>query len=144
MDAVIKCLGAHQNFCRIKVHMMSHYGDCIWRSGVPFEYSTNLYESLHLLLMKVGYRASNRRNAIPQVIDHHRTLCAVRKLAGIMEDDDQEDDAGEEAVVTRQRSALKRVSMRLGSRALTRFHSHLLNRQCYQEAKDSRRETRLC
>jgi hypothetical protein len=41
--------------------------------------------------MKIGYRASNRRIAIEQVVNFHRRLCAVRKLAGMVEDDGEEE-----------------------------------------------------
>lgn len=74
---------------------------------MPFEYSANLYESLPVTLMKIGYRASNHRNAIEQIVNFHRRLCAVRKLAGIFEDDDEEDDGSNS---TERLSALQRVS----------------------------------
>jgi 23S rRNA maturation-related 3'-5' exoribonuclease YhaM len=51
----------------VKIHAMSHFNDCIRRSGLPWEYSTNMYEQMHTTLMKAGYRSSNKRQATPQI-----------------------------------------------------------------------------
>jgi hypothetical protein len=51
------------DFNIIKVHLMTHFTNCIQRSGLPWEYSTNQYEQMHIVLMKTAYRASNKRAA---------------------------------------------------------------------------------
>ena len=75
-------LGSMQasNFNLIKVHTMNHYVDSIHRSGSPFEYSTNLYEHLHITLMKAGYRGSNRRNFSKQIVKHNKHLQALCRM----------------------------------------------------------------
>lgn len=65
----------------IKVHMMSHFSECIRRSGLTWEYSTNQYEQMHIVLMKVAYRASNKRAATLQILNHNRRLESLRKIS---------------------------------------------------------------
>ncbi len=43
------------DFNFVEIHVMSHYVDSICRFGAPFEYSANLYEHLHITLMKATY-----------------------------------------------------------------------------------------
>jgi hypothetical protein len=69
------------DFKTIKIHAMSHFSNCIRRSGLSWEYSTNQYEQLHITLMKKGYRASNKRNATSQILKHNYRLNALRKLS---------------------------------------------------------------
>jgi len=72
-------------FNTVKIHAMSHFNDCIRRSGLHWEYSTNMYEQMHITLMKAGYRASNKRQATPQIARHNQRLSALRKLQDTME-----------------------------------------------------------
>lgn len=74
-------LGKYQksNFNIIKIHAMSHLSDSIRRSGIPCEYSTNLYEHLYILLMKVPYRASNKKDFAQQMTRHHQRLLAISR-----------------------------------------------------------------
>jgi len=65
----------------VKIHAMSHFSDVIRRSGTPFEYSSNLYEHLHIALMKAAYRRSNRKDYINYIVKHNRRLQALRKNA---------------------------------------------------------------
>ena len=95
-------------FGTVKVHAISHLTDCIWRSGVPKHYSANLYERLHIQLLKIGYRASNRRDAIEWVIFHHRRLCALRALAGLDEIDELVDES---PTIPGRETALLKVSV---------------------------------
>jgi hypothetical protein len=67
-------------FNTIKVHMMSHYDPCIRRSGLPWEYSTNMFEHMHVALMKKAYRRSNKKNASLQIIKHNRRLEMLRTV----------------------------------------------------------------
>lgn len=61
----------------IKIHMMSHLSDSIRRSGVPCEYSTDMYEHLHIMIMKVPYKACNKKNFAKQMTRHHQRLLAI-------------------------------------------------------------------
>jgi hypothetical protein len=42
-------------FNLVKVHAMTHYVDSIRQVGSPFEYSANMYEHLHIVLLKQAY-----------------------------------------------------------------------------------------
>ncbi len=64
-----------------KVHMMNHFTQCIKRSGLPWEYSTDMYEQFHIALMKTAYRSSNRRNATPFIVRHNKRLQSLRRVA---------------------------------------------------------------
>jgi hypothetical protein len=78
---MIVVLGKYQksNFDIVKVHAMTHLSDSIRRSGIPVEYSTNLYEHLHILLMKVPYRASNKKAFAKQMTHHNQRLLALSR-----------------------------------------------------------------
>ena len=65
----------------VKIHAMSHYSQAIRRSGSPFEYSSNMYEHLHIALMKTAYRASNKKDYHSFIVKHNRRLQALRKSA---------------------------------------------------------------
>ncbi|CAM6089392.1 unnamed protein product [Calypogeia fissa] len=79
--ALKRHLGSWQksNFGLVKVHAMSHLSESIRRSGMPWEYSTNMYEQLHISLMKNAYRGSNRRAFNPQIVAYHVRLKAIRE-----------------------------------------------------------------
>ncbi|GAQ89262.1 hypothetical protein KFL_005040060 [Klebsormidium nitens] len=111
VKAIIRTLGEGQasEFRIIKIHLVSHYRDCIWRSGVPIHYSTNLFESLDIQLLKIGYRASNRRNAMDQVLKHHRRLCQLRKAAGLPNADEEDQEDEEQRTEDNARTALQRA-----------------------------------
>ncbi|KIJ36119.1 hypothetical protein M422DRAFT_261445 [Sphaerobolus stellatus SS14] len=51
-----------------KLHSMLHYVSSIWTHGTLDGYNTELPERLHINLAKEGYRASNRRNYVQQMI----------------------------------------------------------------------------
>ena len=72
-------------FNTVKIHVMSHFNDCIRRSGLPWEYSINMYEQMHTTLMKAGYRSSNKRQATPQIARHNQRLVALQKMQDTME-----------------------------------------------------------
>jgi hypothetical protein len=40
---------------------MLYYNLSIYRSGVPYKYSSNMYEQLHVALMKIAYIKSNKK-----------------------------------------------------------------------------------
>ena len=56
-------VGAWQKseFNLIKIHAMKHYMFKICCSGAPIEYNANMYEHLHVALVKTAYKASNKK-----------------------------------------------------------------------------------
>jgi len=69
------------DFHLVKVHAMSHFSDAIQRSGLPFEYSSNLYEYLHIALMKATYKCNNQNEYINYIVKHNRRLQVLWKNA---------------------------------------------------------------
>ncbi|CAI5460719.1 unnamed protein product, partial [Closterium sp. Yama58-4] len=63
-----------------KVHSLAHVVEDIIRSGVPMHYSANVYEYLHQPLVKRAYRASNKRDPIPQIVKHDVRMHMLRVL----------------------------------------------------------------
>ncbi|KAG8713983.1 hypothetical protein FRC09_018122 [Ceratobasidium sp. 395] len=61
-----------------KWHMISHYVDSIRDLGTPDGYNTEAPEYLHIVYVKRGWAASNKRDAIPQIIDFCQRLEALR------------------------------------------------------------------
>ncbi|CAI5981405.1 unnamed protein product [Closterium sp. NIES-64] len=74
--------GAQQanEFNLTKVHDMAHLVDDIVRSGVPVHYNANMFEYLHQPLVKRAYRATNKRNAEPQIVQHDVRSHMLRSL----------------------------------------------------------------
>ena len=60
-------LGIREHFNIPKFHSLLHYMDCIKMYGTTDNYNTKAFERLHIDLSKDGWRASNTRNAIPQM-----------------------------------------------------------------------------
>ncbi|CAI5490109.1 unnamed protein product, partial [Closterium sp. Naga37s-1] len=55
----------------IKTHLMTHFVPVIRRAGYVQEYSTNLFEHLHSVLLKQIYRRTNKRDADKQIMKRH-------------------------------------------------------------------------
>lgn len=91
----VRVLGEYQAsaFNIIKVHATQHLPDDIWQAGAPREFSSNPFEHLHIDLLKIGYRASNHRDAMPQVLLNHRRRKALRRRLGLLGEDDDEGEA---------------------------------------------------
>lgn len=68
----------------IKLHMVSHYAHSIRELGTPDGYSTEAPEALHSENVKEGWRASNKVDALPQMIRHVQRLEALRIHATYM------------------------------------------------------------
>lgn len=60
---------------------MSHYSKAIRISGAAFEYSSNMYDHLHIALMKTAYRSSNKKYSLSYIVEHNRMLQALREKA---------------------------------------------------------------
>ncbi|KAG8783300.1 hypothetical protein FRC12_019867 [Ceratobasidium sp. 428] len=61
-----------------KWHMLSHYEESIREYGTPDGYNTEAPEYLHIVYVKRGWEASNKRDVIPQIIDYCQRLEALR------------------------------------------------------------------
>lgn len=59
------------DFNLVKIHVMSHYVDSICRFRTPFEDCANLYEHLHITLMKTSYCGSNCCDYIRSILKHN-------------------------------------------------------------------------
>ncbi|KAG9080472.1 hypothetical protein FRC06_006535, partial [Ceratobasidium sp. 370] len=51
-----------------KLHMLSHYAECIREMGTPDNYGTEAPEHLHIECAKRGWRASNKVRPTPQMV----------------------------------------------------------------------------
>jgi hypothetical protein len=60
---------------------MMHYIDSIRRAGSPFEYIANMYEHLHIMLIKQAYQGRNCRDYMGHIAKHNLWLQTLRKVA---------------------------------------------------------------
>ncbi|KAG8733915.1 hypothetical protein FRC10_012066 [Ceratobasidium sp. 414] len=79
---VLVSLGIYERLGRLdhipKWHMISHYADSIRELGTPDGYNMEGPEYLHIVYMKTGWAASNKHDAIPQIIEYCERLEALR------------------------------------------------------------------
>ncbi|KAG8701271.1 hypothetical protein FRC08_004189 [Ceratobasidium sp. 394] len=79
---VLVSSGVYQRLGRLdnipKWHMILHYADSIRELGTPDGYNTEGLEYLHIIYVKRGFAASNKRDAIPQIIEYCERLEALR------------------------------------------------------------------
>ncbi|KAG9091327.1 hypothetical protein FS749_016627 [Ceratobasidium sp. UAMH 11750] len=79
---VLVSSGVYQRLGRLdnipKWHMVSHYADSIRELGMPDGYNTEGPEYLHIVYVKRGFAASNKRDAILQIIEYCERLEALR------------------------------------------------------------------
>jgi Plavaka transposase len=68
-----------------KVHAMQHYISAIHTRGTADGYNTELPEQLHINLAKEGYRASNRRDYIEQMVRWLRRQESVNTFTAYLE-----------------------------------------------------------
>ncbi|KAG9120100.1 hypothetical protein FRC07_004554 [Ceratobasidium sp. 392] len=74
-EKIVKGYGSFNQI--VKLHMLGHYTDDIRELGTPDGYSTETPEHLHIIYIKVPWRASNRRDPIPQMVKHVQRLEAL-------------------------------------------------------------------
>lgn len=60
--------GVRENFDLPKFHSLLHYTDSIRWLGTTDNYNTELFERLHIDFAKEGWRASNKRDHFPQMV----------------------------------------------------------------------------
>lgn len=65
---VLTDLGAWKHLDIPKSHSMIHYVESIKYSGTTDNYNTELFECFHIDMAKEGWRASNFKNEVPQMI----------------------------------------------------------------------------
>ena len=66
------------HFNLVKVHNMKYYASSIWQFGAPIEYSSNMYEHLHIAMIKMGYQMSNKRNFLHHIVKCNRRIESLR------------------------------------------------------------------
>lgn len=64
---------------------MKHYIHSIRRSRAPIEFNSNMYEHLHVSMIKMGYQISNKKNFLDHIVKYNWRLEALRENAS--EDD---------------------------------------------------------
>ncbi|QRV96796.1 hypothetical protein RhiJN_24814 [Ceratobasidium sp. AG-Ba] len=69
-----------------KIHMIQHYVKLIQMLGTPDGYNTETSERLHINFAKMGYRASNRVNAIKQMALYIQRVEAIAMHAEHLEE----------------------------------------------------------
>ncbi|KAH9911069.1 uncharacterized protein B0H18DRAFT_893607, partial [Fomitopsis serialis] len=65
---ILEELGIREHLNIPKVHSLLHYVDSIRRLGTTDNFNTEMFERLHIDCAKKAWRASNHRNARPQMI----------------------------------------------------------------------------
>ncbi|KAG8763877.1 hypothetical protein FRC12_008370 [Ceratobasidium sp. 428] len=82
LKRVLVSSGVYQSLRQLdrihKWHQLSHYVESIRDFGTPDGYNTEAPEYLHIVYVKRGFVASNKRDAIPQIIDYCQRLEALR------------------------------------------------------------------
>ncbi|KDN35186.1 hypothetical protein RSAG8_11795, partial [Rhizoctonia solani AG-8 WAC10335] len=79
-----------------KLHMISHYIHLIRKLGTPDRYNTETSEWLHIDFAKMGYRASNKINAMKQMALYIQRLEVIAMHAAHLQAQDEIDEAKEE------------------------------------------------
>ena len=74
-------VGAWQKskFNLIKIYAMKIFLSTICCSRAPIEYSANMYEHLHVALVKRAYKASNKNQFFEFIVKYNRRLDALRR-----------------------------------------------------------------
>ncbi|CAI7748379.1 unnamed protein product, partial [Closterium sp. NIES-53] len=84
-----------------KIHAMLHVSDDIRRRDVPIHYYTDVYEHVHVAVIKRPYRASNKRNAEAMITRR----CLTSELVEMMSATDETADDQARSVALQQVSA---------------------------------------
>ncbi|KAF8515663.1 hypothetical protein JB92DRAFT_3088385 [Gautieria morchelliformis] len=77
-------LGIRKHFQIPKIHMMEHYIALIRAKGTPDGFNTELSERLHIDFAKEGYRASNKKNYIEQMVTYLTRRDAIHKFTAFL------------------------------------------------------------
>lgn len=60
---------------------MKHYAGAICWSKTLVEYNSNMFEHLHIAMVKTGYRTSNKKNFLDHIVKYNQRLEALRTSA---------------------------------------------------------------
>ncbi|KAF9035759.1 hypothetical protein BJ165DRAFT_1355370 [Panaeolus papilionaceus] len=80
-------VGAREHFNIPKFHSLLHYVESIKMFGTTDNYNTEMFERLHIDYAKNSWRASNKRNAFPQMIQYLTRQEVVAYLAAMQAQD---------------------------------------------------------
>ncbi len=64
---------------------MTYYVESIHQAGYPFEYSANMYEHLHIVLLKQAYWGNNHWDYMGHIAKHNLRLQTLWKVAKNMD-----------------------------------------------------------
>jgi Plavaka transposase len=68
-----------------KIHALKHYPEAIRRAGVPAEYCADLWESLHIGLVKMPFKGGNNRNCTSHILKMSIRRELMSKIGNIYE-----------------------------------------------------------
>ncbi|KAH9910186.1 uncharacterized protein B0H18DRAFT_896397, partial [Fomitopsis serialis] len=91
---ILEELGVREHLNIPKVHSLLHYVDSIRRLGTTDNFNTEMFEWLHIDCAKKAWRASNHRNARPQMIkwlDRREKVSMYDTLRGRLSTDQSAD-----------------------------------------------------
>ncbi|QRV79955.1 plasma membrane ATPase 4 [Ceratobasidium sp. AG-Ba] len=88
-----------------KIHMIQHYTMLIWMLGTPDGYNTETSERLHIDFVKIGYRASNRVNAIKQMAMYMQRVEALAMHEEYLDEIGSKADIGQILAEVREANA---------------------------------------
>ena len=71
----------NSRFNLVKVHNMKHYAGAICWSKALVEYNSNMFEHLHIAMVKTGYQTSNKKNFLDHIVKYNQRLEALRTSA---------------------------------------------------------------
>jgi hypothetical protein len=66
-----------------KMHLLTHYTECIRRGGLTVHYNANLYEHLHIDILKKPWRRSNKRNVDGHIVTQWCRHSILETLDGV-------------------------------------------------------------
>ncbi|KAF9032597.1 hypothetical protein BJ165DRAFT_1357787 [Panaeolus papilionaceus] len=91
-------LGCREHFNIPKFHSLLHYVESIKTFGTTDNYNTEMFECLHIDYAKNGWRASNKRNAFPQMIQYLTRQEVVAYLAAIQAQESKEQTDSDDVI----------------------------------------------
>ncbi|KAH9912266.1 uncharacterized protein B0H18DRAFT_1127404 [Fomitopsis serialis] len=101
--SILKTLGIREHLNIPKFHSLHHYIDSIRNLGTTDNYNTEMFERLHIDCAKKAWRASNHRDARPQMVkwlDRQEKISMFETLRQrLREDSGNTDDSGHPSVI---------------------------------------------
>jgi hypothetical protein len=104
MDAALKAWEKNRHFfieARVradfdipKFHSLLHYLQCVRDFGTTDNYNTEMFERLHIDFAKKGWRASNKKDAVPQMVkwlQRQEKVAALERLFELSQERKEEE-----------------------------------------------------